>query len=191
MRSADEHAALVAGLLPRPNPVTLRLAEAAGRALADDLVAARPLPAFDNSAMDGYAVRFADVGAASPEAPVVLPVAGDIPAGRGDVPALAAGTALRIMTGSPVPEGADLIVPVELTDGGTDRVRIDGAAAAGTHIRSAGEDVGVGDTVLSAGVALGAAQLGLIAALGEAVRNGRPATTGPGALYRFGAGRPG
>jgi molybdopterin molybdotransferase len=135
--------------------------------LAADVVSAVALPPFDNSAMDGYAVRAADVAEASPEAPVALPVAADIPAGRTDVPALEPGTAHRIMTGAPMPDGADAVVQVELTDGGVDRVLVHAAAAAGTHVRRVGEDVAVSALVLPAGTVLGAPQVGLAAAVGR------------------------
>ncbi|OZM82952.1 molybdopterin molybdenumtransferase [Pseudonocardia sp. MH-G8] len=139
---------------------------ARGRVLAADVVAAVALPSFDNSAMDGYAVRAADLAGATAAAPVELPVAADIPAGRTDVPALGPGTAHRIMTGAAVPEGADAIVPVEQTDAGLDRVRLSAAPAAGAHVRRAGEDVRAGDVVLSAGTVLGAPQIGVAAAVG-------------------------
>jgi molybdopterin molybdotransferase len=116
--------------------------------------------------MDGYAVRAADLAAATDAAPVELPVAADIPAGRTDVPALQPGTAHRIMTGAVVPPGADAVVPVEQTDGGLDRVRLSAAPAAGAHVRRAGEDVRSGDVVLTAGTVLGAAQIGVAAAVG-------------------------
>ena len=108
--------------------------------LADDLVATIDLPPFANSAMDGYAVRAVDVRAL----PVTLPVSQDIPAGRTDTAAAAAGTAARIMTGAPLPAGADVIVQVERTDGGVEQVRIDSAPAAGVHVRTRGEDVTAG-----------------------------------------------
>jgi molybdopterin molybdotransferase len=113
-------------------------------------------------------VRAADVADASPDRPVELPVATDIPAGRTDVPPLAEGTAHRIMTGAPMPPGADAIVQVERTDAGVRRVRIFGSAAPGAHLRRAGEDVSAGTTVLPAGTALGPMQLGLAAAVGAA-----------------------
>jgi molybdopterin molybdotransferase len=97
---------------------------------------------------------------------VRLPVADDIPAGRTDVGPLAAGTVQRIMTGAPLPAGADVVVPVELTDGGTDVVEIRDAPPAGTHLRAAGEDIAEGAVALSAGSPLGSAQLGLAAAVG-------------------------
>ncbi|MDQ2722816.1 MAG: molybdopterin molybdotransferase MoeA [Actinomycetota bacterium] len=166
MRTVAEHQTVIAQLIARPEPVELFLEQAAGRVLAGDLVAARPLPAFDNSAMDGYAVRASDVVGAD-TSPVTLPVAEDIPAGRVDGPALEPGTAHRIMTGAPMPEGADAVVQVEATDGGTTTVVISAERTAGTHVRTAGEDVQLGETVLPAGALLGASQLGLIAALGE------------------------
>ncbi|MCZ2838468.1 molybdopterin molybdotransferase MoeA [Modestobacter sp. VKM Ac-2985] len=166
MRTVEEHQAAVAGLLA-PLPVEdVPLASAAGRVLARDLTARVALPGFDNSAMDGYAARHAEVGAATADAPVRLPVGADLPAGRTDVPPLLAGTVHRIMTGAPVPEGADVIVPVERTDAGTDVVTISSSPPAGTHLRHAGEDIRAGELALPAGTALGAAQLGLAAAVG-------------------------
>ena len=167
VRTVGEHQSVIAELITRPEAVVVPLEQAVGRVLAQDLVAARPLPAFDNSAMDGYAVRAADIACAAESSPVTLPVAEDIPAGRVDGPALKAGTAHRIMTGAPIPDGADAVVQVEATDGGTTTVAINAARTAGTHVRTAGEDVQAGETVLCAGAVLGASQLGLIAALGE------------------------
>lgn len=167
MRTVGEHQSVIAELITRPEAVVVPLEQAVGRVLAQDLVAARPLPAFDNSAMDGYAVRAADIACAAESSPVTLPVAEDIPAGRVDGPALKAGTAHRIMTGAPIPDGADAVVQAEATDGGTTTVAINAARTAGTHVRTAGEDVQAGETVLCAGAVLGASQLGLIAALGE------------------------
>ncbi len=159
---------MVAALL-QPSPVEdVPLAELRGRVLAADLVAPMSLPSFPNSAMDGYAVRAAELAGASPESPVELPVAEDIPAGRVDVPPLAPGTVHRIMTGATVPEGADAVVQVEFTDGGAERVRIFRAPAAGTHVRTVGEDVHAGDVLLRAGTELRAPQIGLAAAVGAA-----------------------
>ena len=166
MRSVEEHRRVVAGLInPRP-PVSLPLADALGLVLAVDVVAPLSLPGFDNSAMDGYAVLATDVAAAGENTPVRLPVAEDIPAGRTDIPTLAAGTAHRIMTGAPLPAGATAVVPVEATDGATDTVTIRSAPREGQHIRRAGEDVTAGTTVLRAGQVVTPAALGLAAALG-------------------------
>ena len=148
------------------------LADAQGLVLADDVVARLALPVFDNSAMDGYAVRAEDTSGATPEHPVVLPVAEDIPAGRTDELTLQPGTAHRIMTGAPVPAGTTAIVPVEDTDGGLesggDSVAIKQPREAGKHIRRAGEDVAPGTTVLRRGQVVTPAVLGLAAALGSA-----------------------
>lgn len=166
MRPVAEHQRVVARLIvPRP-PIRVPIAEALGLVLADDVVAPLSLPGFDNSAMDGYAVVAEDVAAATPEQPVVLPVAEDIPAGRTDVLTLKPGTAHRIMTGAPVPAGATAVVPVEATDGGVDTVTIRAGATPGRHIRRAGEDVTAGTTVLRSGHLVTPAALGLAAALG-------------------------
>ncbi|MFC5137718.1 gephyrin-like molybdotransferase Glp [Actinomycetospora rhizophila] len=162
MRPVAEHAATVAALLGPTATEIVALADARGRVLADDLVASHPLPPFANSAMDGYAVRSADLG----ETPTVLPVAADVPAGRTDGPPLAPGTAHRIMTGAAMPAGADAVVQVEWTDGGTEQVRVERAVGAGQSVRGAGEDVTAGQVVLPAGTVLGPAQIGLAAAIG-------------------------
>jgi molybdopterin molybdotransferase len=168
MRTVEEHQAVVAALLPALPEEQVLVAAAHGRVLARDVTAVVSLPGFDNSAMDGYAVRWAEV-ASAPEAPVRLPVAEDIPAGRSDVVPLAPGTAHRIMTGAPLPPGADVVVPVELTDGGTDVVEIRDVPPPGSHLRAAGEDIAAGAVALTAGTPLGAAQLGLAAAVGLTV----------------------
>jgi molybdopterin molybdotransferase len=166
MRTVEEHQRVVAGLITGRPPVGLPLSDALGLVLAEDVVAPLSLPGFDNSAMDGYAVVADDVTAATPEQPVLLPVAEDIPAGRTDPLILKPGTAHRIMTGAPVPTGATAVVPVEATDGATDTVSIQATAKAGQHIRRAGEDVTAGTAVLRAGQVLTPAALGLAAALG-------------------------
>ncbi|WIM88742.1 molybdopterin molybdotransferase MoeA [Candidatus Mycobacterium wuenschmannii] len=166
MRSVEEHQRIVADLISARPAVAVNLRDAEGRVLAEDLSAAVSLPVFDNSAMDGYAVRAVDVSTASAAAPVKLPVAEDIPAGRIDLPALEPGTAHRIMTGAPVPPGATAVVPVESTDGRVDVVSINAAVPAGKHIRRAGEDVEAGSTVLRAGRLVTPAVIGLTASLG-------------------------
>lgn len=168
MRTVEEHQRVVAELVSARPPVMVPLADALGLTLAQDVVAPIALPGFDNSAMDGYAVLATDVAGASAENPVTLPVAQDIPAGRTDALTLLPRTAHRIMTGAPVPAGATAVVPVEATDGGTSVVSIGSTAREGQHIRRAGEDVTAGMTVLPAGEVLGAAALGLAAALGFA-----------------------
>jgi molybdopterin molybdotransferase len=144
-----------------------RLIDCLGLVLAQDVPSPISLPPFDNSAMDGYAVRSVDVAGATAHEPVMLPVAADLPAGASDVQPLQPGTAHRIMTGAPLPPGADAVVKVELTDGGTEQVRIDGSVPPGTHLRRTGEDVTAGAVVLTAGTVLGSAHLGLAAAVGS------------------------
>lgn len=167
MRSVEEHQRVVAGLITARPTATVGLADAEGLVLAQDVVAEVSLPVFDNSAMDGYAVRADEVASASADRPVKLPVAEDIPAGRTDIPALQPGSAHRIMTGAPIPAGATAVVPVEATDGGTDVVTINAASAEGRHIRRAGEDVAKGSTVLHTGQQVSPAVVGLAAALGR------------------------
>lgn len=171
MRSVEEHQSVVAGLITARAAITVPLAEALGLVLATDIVAPLSLPGFDNSAMDGYAVMVDDIAGATSSNPVRLPVAEDIPAGRTDLLTLAPGTAHRIMTGAPLPSGATTVVPVEATNGAVDVVEIRSATEPGQHIRRAGEDVGAGTTVLTAGQVLTPPALGLAAALGLAECN--------------------
>lgn len=167
MKRVADHLSDVLSIVRPLTPLDVQLLDAHGCVLAEDVVAPWPLPQFDNSAMDGYAVRAEDVRAASEDAPVELPVVTDIAAGETERAAIGPGLAARIMTGAPMPAGADAVVPVEQTDGGTARVQITLAAPAGRHLRRVGEDVQAGDTVLAAGTFLGAAQIGLLAAVGK------------------------
>jgi len=159
----------------RPLPACeLALADALGSVLVADVTAQWPLPSFDNSAMDGYAVRAADVAAASEDNPVVLPVHGEIAAGDTGRRDLVSGTVIRIMTGAPLPAGADAVVPVEVTDGGTVQVAIRQPASAGSAVRRKGGDARPGDLLLTAGTRLGAVHLGLLAAAGHGTVQARP-----------------
>jgi molybdopterin molybdotransferase len=144
------------------------LLDVLGRVLASDAVARYTLPQWDNSAMDGYAVRAADIEGASAEKPVVLPVLETVAAGSFASRAIKAGETMRIMTGAPIPEGADTVVRVEDTDGGTERVAIRNTRDARRNIRPRGEDFREGSTVIAAGTPLAAAQLGVLASLGYA-----------------------
>ena len=166
MRSVSEHQRVVSQLISARPAANVGLADSLGLVLADDVIAPLSLPVFDNSAMDGYAVRVEDVIGADPANPVKLPVAEDIPAGRTDLLTLAPGTAHRIMTGAPMPSGATAVIAVESTDAGIDTVTISASAKPGQHIRSAGGDVTIGSTVLRAGDTVTPAALGLVAALG-------------------------
>ena len=116
--------------------------------------------------MDGYAVHAADLAGASPESPVVLPVVNDIAAGNTNALSLATGQTMRIMTGAPLPRGADAVVPVEQTDGGVVRVSLTTAPRPGQHVRLEGEDVHAGECILRTGTRLGPRQIALLAAVG-------------------------
>ena len=155
---------------------TLPLAEASQRVLAEDIAAANDLPPFDNSSMDGFAVRAADVEGGTKDEPRSLRVIADIPAGSHPTISLAAGEAARIMTGAPVPTGADAVIPVEDTnfndrDAGApppDEVQIFNPAKPGWNIRRRGMDILSGETVLHKGRLLKPQDLGLLAMLGFA-----------------------
>lgn len=167
----DEHLAEILAGVTLLAPDAQPLLEATGLPLAADVVAPRSLPVFDNSAMDGYAVRAEDVAVATEVDPVELPVTDEILAGDPRPHSLRPGSALRIMTGAPMPSGADAIVPVEATDAGARRVRITVPAAPGAHVRRAGEDIVAGDVLLRAGDVLGPRKVGLLAGVGiERVR---------------------
>jgi molybdopterin molybdotransferase len=167
VQSVDEHLALaLAQIRPLP-PRELALLDAVGCILAEDVVSGIDMPRFDNSSMDGYAVRAAELTAAGQETPVRLPVHGDIPAGHGEPVRLELGSTVRIMTGAPVPEGSDSVVPVEWTDGGTEQVEIRQAPVLGQHVRRLGEDVRSGQTVLSSGTRLSARHIALLASVGR------------------------
>ena len=169
----------------RPLPAErVPLLDAAGRVLAADAVSPVTIPPWTNSAMDGYAVVGADIEHASADAPVRLPVVETIAAGEFPSRALMAGEAMRIMTGAPLPEGADTVVRVEDTDAGTDRVEVRASRDARRNVRPRGEDLHAGDTVLTAGTVLGAAQIGVLASMGfasvDVVRRPRVAILGSG-----------
>ncbi|MBZ5737773.1 molybdotransferase-like divisome protein Glp [Nocardioides mangrovi] len=174
LTSVDDHRArILAAIEPLPD-FPQPLMDALGLAAAEDVVSPIDLPTFDNSGMDGYAVRLDDVTTATAEAPVHLPVVGEIGAGQAGLLALPPGTAAKIMTGAPVPAGADTVVPYEWTDRGVAQVRIDQAPALGQHVRPAGEDVATGDMLVSHGTVLGPRHLGLLAAVGRATVRSRP-----------------
>lgn len=154
---------------------TISLSAASGRVLAQDIHLAVNLPLFTNSAMDGFAVKSSDLSGASSSHPIRLDVIGDIPAGTVWNGTLQAGQALRIMTGAPIPDGADAVVPVELTDSGfhhsgsnlPSSVLVYKAAAPGEYIRKVGDDLKSGTQVLSAGHVLRPQDIGFLAMIGQ------------------------
>ncbi|WP_067181785.1 molybdotransferase-like divisome protein Glp [Microtetraspora niveoalba] len=163
MKSVDRHLADILATIRPLAPLEIDLERAHGTVLAEDVASPVALPPFDNSAMDGYAVRAEDVAGA----PVVLPVIEDVAAGDTELRAMGPGMVTRIMTGAPVPAGADAVVPVEWTDGGTARVTVHRAVPAGNAIRRSGEDVRAGEIVLREGSVIGPAQLGILAGAGR------------------------
>jgi len=168
LASVDDYLAeVLAAIRPLP-PRELSLDQAGGCVLAADLAAAWPLPPFDNSAMDGYAVIAADTAQASADAPVRLPVRGEIAAGVTAAYHVSRGSCARIMTGAPMPGGADAVVPVEWTDGGDEVVAIRQPASPGNAVRRSGDDAPAGQTLLRAGTRLGPPQVALAAAAGQA-----------------------
>jgi molybdopterin molybdotransferase len=174
MVPVEVHVADVLAAVHPLDPEPVPLAEADGTVLAEDATAASPLPPFDNSAMDGYAVHASDIAAASEAAPVLLPVTDEVPAGDTRILTVPPGACVRIMTGALMPVGADAVVPVEWTDGGREQASIRQPAPKGNAIRRRGGDVNEGDVLLPAGTRLGAAQIGVLAAGGHATVQARP-----------------
>lgn len=172
-RTPEAHLAWILARVPQLEPITVALRDANGLTLAADIAAPRALPLWDNSAMDGYAVRAADLAAATAEEPVTLRVVGEVAAGSAEDPPLAPGTTVRIMTGAPTPSDADAVVPVEHTRGDTQanpwaiaEVAVLRAPVPGANVRRLGEDVAAGAPLATAGDALGARRIAALAAAG-------------------------
>lgn len=168
MLEPDDAARRIVAAITPLGAVEMPLLDAAGLVLASDVVSPVSLPLWANSAMDGYACRAADVRAATSAAPARLRVVDHVRAGAFPTRVVGAGEATRIATGAPVPDGADTVVRIEDTDGGDDAVLVRDARDAARNVRLAGEDVRAGDTVGSAGTALGHGQIAMLAAVGAA-----------------------
>jgi len=168
MLTVDEAQTLVLDSVSALPAERMPLLKALGCVLAEPVVAPIPLPPFDNSAMDGFAVIAEDTRGATPETPRALKVIEELPAGRAPQCRVQPGTAARIMTGAPVPAGAEAVVMVEHTRPGLPgEVEVLAAAEAGDNIRPCGEDIAAGEVALAAGLVLGPGELGLAAALGS------------------------
>ena len=163
----EEHLAEILATITPLAPAELGLGDAGGLVLAEDVSAASSLPSFDNSGMDGYAVRVEDVAAATEENPVTLPVTAEVAAGDTGAYALQPGTGIKIMTGAMLPHGAEAVVPVEWTDGGRARVSIRAGAEYGNAVRLAGEDAKAGQVLVTAGTRLRPMHVAVIAAAGR------------------------
>jgi molybdopterin molybdotransferase len=181
VRSVEEQQARVMAAAVAPRPVRVAIAEAQGLMCAEEVVTERPLPGFDQAAIDGYAVRSVDVaevgegghGGGDPDdgdvggIEVRLPVVGDIEAGARTPSRLQPRQAARVQTGAPMPTLADAVLPLRWTDGGESKVRVLRSVRSGAYVRRAGDDVQPGDVAVRAGAIIGAAQVGLLAAVGR------------------------
>ncbi|GAA5151310.1 molybdopterin molybdotransferase MoeA [Pseudonocardia eucalypti] len=167
MRSVDEQLARVLDTAVRPAPVRVAITEAQSMLCAEEVVAQRALPGFDQAAVDGYAVRSVDVYGAGRNNPVTLPVVGEIAAGSRQPHRLQPGQAVRLVTGAPLPTLADAVVPVADTDGHPAQVSVFRAVPSAAFVRRIGEDVQPGDIAVRRGSVIAAAQVGLLAAVGR------------------------
>ena len=175
MRSVEEQQARVQAAAVAPRPVRVAIAEAQGLMCAEEVVTERPLPGFDQAAIDGYAVRSVDVlGSAGPDdadddpnSQLSLPVISSIDAGARTPTRLQPKQAVRVQTGAPMPTLADAVLPLRWTDGGQSRVKVLRGVRSGAYVRRAGDDVQPGDVAVRAGTIIGAAQVGLLAAVGR------------------------
>lgn len=175
MRSVEDQQARVQAAAVAPRPVRVAIAEAQGLMCAEEVVTERPLPGFDQAAIDGYAVRSVDVfGVGESGGPdgegngeVSLPVMGAIDAGTRTPSRLQPKQAARVQTGAPMPTLADAVLPLRWTDGGQSRVRVLRGVRSGAYVRRTGDDVQPGDVAVRSGTIIGAAQVGLLAAVGR------------------------
>ncbi|BDB44763.1 hypothetical protein IWGMT90018_52090 [Mycobacterium kiyosense] len=186
MRSVEEQQARISAAAVAPRPIKVAIAEAQGLLCAEEVVTERPLPGFDQAAIDGYAVRSVDVLGVGDSGPVevafggeggeigvegrevvTLPVMGTIEAGARTPSRLQPRQAARVQTGAPLPTLADAVLPLRWTDGGMNRVRILRGAPSGAYVRRTGDDVQPGDVAVRSGTIIGAAQVGLLAAVGR------------------------
>jgi molybdopterin molybdotransferase len=167
MLSVEEALARVLAAIPVLGSETVGLTSALGRVLAEPITAGRDLPPWDNSSMDGYALRAADTARAAAGPPVRLSIVGEIPAGAAASRPVGPGEAYRILTGAPMPAGADAVIPQEEVEREGDRLVVPRPVRAGDFVRARGEDIRSGDAVLASGTRLGPAALGVLAALGR------------------------
>ena len=166
MRSVEEQQATVMAAAVAPRPVRVPIAESQGLMCAEDVITERAMPGFDQAAIDGYAVRSVDVSGGG-DGQIVLPVMGVIEAGARTPSRLQPRQAARVQTGAPMPTLADAVLPARWTDGGETRVQVLRGVRSGAYVRRAGDDVQPGDVAVRAGAIIGAAQVGLLAAVGQ------------------------
>ncbi|MFA9432190.1 gephyrin-like molybdotransferase Glp [Egicoccus sp. AB-alg2] len=162
----EEHLQAILDSLPQPDPIELTILDALGLVLAADVTSDATLPPFANAAMDGYAVVAADLVDARVDEPVHLPVVGEVVAGAAEAPEVAPGRVVRIMTGAPLPPGADAVVPVETTSGDDGQIGFHRTVAPGEHVRRPGEDLEPGQVLLKSGRRVQPADIALLSAVG-------------------------
>ncbi|MBF6364197.1 molybdopterin molybdotransferase MoeA [Nocardia puris] len=175
MRSVEDQQIKVTAAAVAPRPVRVAISEAQGLLCAEDVVTERPLPGFDQAAIDGYAVRSVDVSAAGSDirdedgdlVDLTLPVVGEVVAGSRQPIRLQPRQTVRVDTGAPLPTLADAVLPLDFTDGGRARIRIYEPVRSGDYVRRIGDDVQPGDVAVRAGTIIGPAQVGLLAAVGQ------------------------
>ncbi|MGQ0574147.1 MAG: molybdotransferase-like divisome protein Glp [Pseudonocardia sp.] len=167
MRSVDEQLARVLAAAVRPAPVRVAISEAYGLRCAEEVLASRPLPGFDQAAIDGYAVRSVDLAGAGEHEPVVLPVVGEVVAGSRQPHRLQPGQAVQVATGAPLPTLADAVVPRSHTDEGAAKLAVHRGVPSAGWVRRVGEDVAPGDVAVRRDAVIDAVQVGLLAAAGR------------------------
>jgi molybdopterin molybdotransferase len=167
VRTVDEQLERILAAAVRPAPVRVAISDAHGLRCAEDVVSTRPLPGFDQAAIDGYAVRSVDLAGATVAEPVSVPVVGEIPAGSRQPLRLQPGQAVRVAAGAPLPTLADAVVPVANTDGGAARLGVRKGVPSAAYVRRIGEDVQPGDVAVRRDGVIGAAQVAMLAAAGR------------------------
>ncbi|MGZ4517533.1 MAG: molybdotransferase-like divisome protein Glp [Mycobacteriaceae bacterium] len=169
MKSVEEQRARVLESAVMPRPVRVAISEAQGLQCAEEVVTERPLPGFDQAAIDGYAVRSIDVQISKDDTsgPVTLPVVGEVSAGSRQPTRLQPRQAVRVDTGAPLPTLADAVLPLSWTDGNAARLTVVRSVRSGEFVRHVGDDVQPGDVAVRSGTVIGAAQVGLLAAVGK------------------------
>jgi molybdopterin molybdotransferase len=167
VRTVDEQLARVLAGAVRPAPVRVAISEAYGLRCAEEVVVSRPLPGFDQAAVDGYAVRSVDLAGASAAAPASLPVVGEIRAGSRPPLRLQPGQAVRVDAAAPLPTLADAVLPLGMTDGGAARLVAERGVPSAAFVRRVGEDVQPGDVAVRRDAVIGSAQVALLAAAGR------------------------
>lgn len=167
MITVDQALATILAKIAFKGVEKISIEESLGRVLAEDIVARRNNPPMNNSAMDGYALIAGDIQSATPENPVRLEVAGEIAAGYSAKTVLQRGQAFRIMTGAPIPQGADAVIMQEDTERNGNSVLVKDRAEVGENIREAGEDVRIGETVIPKGIRITPAHVGMMAVVGH------------------------